>query len=326
MLYGLTKVWHPENYQGGSASLGYFEGWYFKCVTADGRAIAVIPGIAIERDGRRYAFVQINTSAGRSLWFELPYEAFSFSETEFDLRFGACSFSRDGITLDLTGEAGRVSGHVGFGEFSPWPVRLLSPGIMGPFRFAPFMECYHGVISMDHSVSGEVRIDNDVSVFDGGRGYIEKDWGRSFPKSWIWMQCNGFDRPGVSLTASAARIPWLGSSFVGSIAGLLLDGALYRFTTYTGARLTTVRHTTGEGELVLEDRRHRLAVTASGALPGALRSPVLGAMTGTVYESLRGEVHVRLSEQDGGRVLFDGAGTSAGIELMDPEADLADGT
>ncbi|WP_243392439.1 MULTISPECIES: tocopherol cyclase family protein [unclassified Mesotoga] len=27
----------------------------------------------------------------------------------------------------------------------------------------------------------------------GGKGYIEKDWGRSLPDAWIWMQSNNFD-------------------------------------------------------------------------------------------------------------------------------------
>lgn len=26
--------------------------------------------------------------------------------------------------------------------------------------------------------------------FSGGRGYIEKDWGQSFPAAWVWLQIN----------------------------------------------------------------------------------------------------------------------------------------
>ena len=32
-----------------------------------------------------------------------------------------------------------------------WPVKVTSPGAMGPYAFVPFMECYHGVVSMDHT-------------------------------------------------------------------------------------------------------------------------------------------------------------------------------
>lgn len=75
----------------------------------------------------------------------------------------------------------------------------LSPGVMGPFRFAPFMECYHGVLSLDHSVDGTLEVDGERISYEGGRGYTEKDWGRSFPSAWVWVQSNDFGRTGVSL-------------------------------------------------------------------------------------------------------------------------------
>lgn len=324
-MYRLTKVWHPENYQDGRKALGYFEGWYFKAVDAAGDGLAVIPGVAMPKGGRPFAFVQLNRSGGRSAWFELPYEEFSYSRDRLDLRIGRCRFSERGLVLDLSGEAGTVRGQLEFGELSPWPVTLLSPGIMGPYRFAPFMECSHGVVSMDHSVSGALEIDGEKRSFDLGRGYIEKDWGRSFPKAWIWTQSNRFERTGVSLTASAARIPWLGSSFVGFIAGLLVDGTLHRFTTYTGAKLVSIHHTEGGGEFVLQDRHRRIEIATRGAVPGKLRSPVLGEMKGTVHESLCGEVDVRLTGRASGAMVFEGTGRSAGLELMDPTGDLLGG-
>jgi hypothetical protein len=178
---------------------------------------------------------------------------------------------------------------------------------------------------MDHSVSGELEIDGETCSFEGARGYIEKDWGRSFPKAWIWTQCNRFERPGICLTASVARIPWLGSSFVGFIAGLLVDGTLHRFATYTGAKLVSIHHTEGGGDFVLQDRHRRIEIATRGALPGKLRSPVLGEMKGMVHESLCGEVDVRLTDRADGAVLFEGTGRSAGLELMDPTGDLLGG-
>ena len=44
------------------------------------------------------------------------------------------------------------------------------------------MECYHGIVSMDHTVNGLIEINNEKIDFSEGRGYIEKDWGRSFPQ------------------------------------------------------------------------------------------------------------------------------------------------
>ena len=63
---------------------------------------------------------------------------------------------------------------------------------MGPYTFAPFMECYHGVLSFDHTIAGSLAVDGQELDFTGGHGYIEKDWGQAFPKAWIWTQSNHF--------------------------------------------------------------------------------------------------------------------------------------
>ena len=47
---------------------------------------------------------------------------------------------------------------------------------MGYFAYIPKMECYHGIVSMNHMVNGVIRI-NDVDIdFNNGKGYVEKDW------------------------------------------------------------------------------------------------------------------------------------------------------
>lgn len=322
-MYALTKVWHPAYFQEGSAKRGYFEGWYFKAVSATGaETLAVIPGVSIEPGGARHGFVQVMRGDGGSHWFDLPGESFAFAEDRFEIRVGGCRFTDREVVLDLDDGASRVRGTLALGKPVPWPVRPLSPGIMGPFRFVPFMECYHGVLSLDHTVDGGIDVDGLRLDFDGGRGYSEKDWGRSFPSAWVWVQSNGFGRTGVSLTASIARIPWVGSSFVGSIVGLLADGRLYRFATYTGAKLVSLSHSSGGVEFTLQDRRHRIEVWATGAVPGMLRSPVLGRMIGSVEESLTGTVRVRLTERGSAREVFSGEGHASGIELMDPTGDL----
>jgi tocopherol cyclase len=325
VAYKLAKVWTPDNYQDGRKALGYFEGWYFKIVGEGGaHPMALIAGVAMPKDAEHYAFVQFNEAGGRTGYREYAIDEFSFDPARFDLRFGPNRFTETDMRVALDTDTGSVTGEMTFGAWSRWPVRPLSPGIMGWYRFVPFMECYHGILSMDHTLSGTLSVDGRRIAFDGGRGYAEKDWGRSFPRDWVWVQCNGFEREGVSLVLSVARIPWLGSSFVGVIAGLLVDGELYRFATYTGARLDRLHEREDGVDVSISDRRHTLTVAARGTRPGTLRSPVLGRMSGTTAEAIDGSVHVRLARGDG-TVVFDGMGRATGIELMDPERDLERG-
>lgn len=327
--YRAAAIWDPGRFQDGRRRHGYFEGWYLKCVDANGEhPVAIIPGVSLDRSGTSsHAFVQLIQTGGRTAYWEYPVTEFRFAPDRFDVEIGGNHFSNEGLTLDLAGEAGRVCGRLEFGEWSPWPVRVLSPGIMGWYRFVPFMETYHGVLSMDHTLSGGLEIDGSQLRFDGGRGYTEKDWGRSFPSAWVWAQSNHFgpdgSADGTSASISVARIPWLRGSFIGYIVGVWHGGELHAFTTYNGSRMRAFSLRDGEAHLTLSRGDLELDVAIAGAHPGELRSPVLGAMDGVVWESL--EATVQLELRRSGRTVFDGVGRHAGVELMDDDGLLEAG-
>jgi hypothetical protein len=336
-----SPIWNPGTYQGARAPRGYFEGWYFKCVDAAGEhPLAVIPGVSWDRaGGTSHSFVQLVRPGGHARYIRYPVEAFSVDRSNpFAIHVGANRFSTEGMSLDLTDDDGfRAVGMVGFGRWTPWPVRLLSPGIMGWYRFVPRMQCYHGVLSLDHELTGSLELDGDALQFQGGRGYVEKDWGTSFPSAWVWGQSNHFRaggaadadeggwRPGTSLTLSVARIPWLTGAFTGFIAGLLVDGVLHRFTTYTGASLAHIQTGPTGAHVVLRDRHAELEVWARGALAAELKAPSVGAMVGRAEEALGSTLDVTLrrrSSSGQATVVFEGVGEHAGVEIMDANGEL----
>ena len=47
------------------------------------------------------------------------------------------------------------------------------------------MECYHGIISMNHDILGSLKYNDEDISFNKGKGYMEKDWGHSFPKLYL---------------------------------------------------------------------------------------------------------------------------------------------
>jgi tocopherol cyclase len=194
-------------------------------------------------------------------------------------------------------------------------VTLKSPGIMGWYAYVPFMECYHGVISMMHSLEGYIDINGRRYDFNGGRGYIEKDWGRSFPKSWIWLQANYFENPSVAFMFSLAKIPWLSGQFNGFLCFLSVGGRLYRFATYTRAKIISLIHEEGRVQLILGDKDHRLEISAKANRQGHLMAPVLGNMDRHIKESVDAEIHLRLLDATGG-VVYEGNGIHAGMEVQ----------
>jgi len=176
------------------------------------------------------------------------------------------------------------------------------------------MECYHAVLSLDHAIEGSLTVDGSEIGFSGGRGYIEKDWGRSFPHAHVWIQSNHFAPSGASLTASVAIIPWIRTSFPGFIVGFLLNGHLHRFATYTGARITRLEILDDHILWVVHDKRHELTIRATRSQGGLLHAPTVTEMTSRLLESLTSTVHVTLKTREG-KVLFAGEGGHAGLEI-----------
>jgi hypothetical protein len=326
MDFPMNRFWqatmNPDWYHGHGRAAPFFEGWYYKLVDPTQRhKWAIIPGVTLS--GQPHSFIQIlNGSTGEAFYHQYDLEAFWAATDRFEIRVGDSRFSASSLVLDVSDAGQRRHGELEFGPLTPWPVSVGSPGIMGWYAWIPFMECYHGVVSLDHPIRGSLAFDGTPIDFTRGRGYIEKDWGKSFPASWIWLQTNHFAQPGTSLTASVATIPWLGRSFRGFIIGFWHEGQLYRFATYTGARTEKLALAGRQVEWIVSDRRYRLEMTATRSREGLLKGPTTVDMGKRVAESLDASVDVRLTHLDRGRrsVRFEGTGSHAGLELFNTNA------
>jgi tocopherol cyclase len=325
MWHRLRNVWRPENFHYAhklARGADRFEGWYFKIVDPEGRhPFAIIPGVFLGEDA--HAFVQVlDGRRGRSWYHRYPLSDFAASRSRFEVRIAGNRFHSRGLSLhiDPKDDAGgpAVRGRLQLGPWSRWPVTPLSPGVMGPYGFAPFMQCYHGILSLDHGVRGTLEVDDRPLDFDGGRGYLEKDWGQGFPLGYVWTQSNHFERPGIGVTASLATIPWVTGAFRGFLVGFLLDGTLHRFTTYTGARLESVEMTDSHVRLWVADRAHRLELDARKADGAVLHAPYERRMLERVAETMTSEIDLRFLETAGRRerVVFEGVGRHACLEAQ----------
>jgi len=70
------------------------------------------------------------------------------------------------------------------------------------------MECNHIILSMKNKANGFININNQKIKFKNNIGYIEKEWGSSFPKTYIWCQGNNFKKSNTSFMLSIANIPF----------------------------------------------------------------------------------------------------------------------
>lgn len=310
----VQALFNPERFQGWGRTRVYFEGWYFKLVDAEKKhPIAIIPGIAFDQEGQGHAFIQVLDGKNKSSsYHRFSHAAFKPAKNSFHISINKNSFSGHHLSVNLED----CSGTLQFVNNITWPKSFYSPGIMGPFGFVPFMECYHGIVSMDHEIKGQITLANNERVdYAGGRGYIEKDWGRSFPSAYIWLQCNHFSQSGTSLKCSIAKIPWLRSSFIGFIAGFYYNKKLLRFTTYNQSNLQRCFADLNIVEIILQNPDYILEITIKRDQPTALASPILGLMDGRIEETMNGVVSLRLKHRKNGNVLLEEEGHAVGLEV-----------
>lgn len=313
LKHKINALFNAEQYHGWGRTKRYFEGWYYKVLSADEQhAYAFIPGVAMDETGQRQAFIQVLDGKKRTAaYHQFPFEAFVPQPGRFEVTINNNYFSKEQLRLALPD----VQGGLSFEGQVPWSNSWYSPNIMGPFSFLPLMQCYHGILSMNHSIQGRLTVHGETVDLTGGRGYMEKDWGRSFPSGYIWMQTNHFSEPNISLKSSVARIPYLGISFTGYIAGIWLRDRLLEFTTYNGTRLRKSYADDQKVQLVYENRKHRLEILAHRQAGTALASPIAGFMDGRIEESMTATVEVQLIERRSKQVLLEDIGRNAGLEV-----------
>lgn len=275
----------------------YFKGYYFKCSDEYGNgAVALIP--ALHTNGKKHrASLQVIT-AGNSYTF--PYSDIRFGKNSPRIRIGKNRFSEKGMLIDARSDECRISGGLVFGR-----LKSIKYDIMGPFKYIPFMQCRHSVISMRHSVNGRLDINGEIYRFENGIGYIEGDRGRSFPKRYIWTQCH-FGKG--SLMLAVADIPFFGFGFKGIVGVIMIEGKEYRLATYLGAKLVSA----GDGGVTVKQGDYVFYAKLIRSNRRRLLAPVNGEMKRTIHESVECEAYYRFACR--GKILLELVGKTASFE------------
>lgn len=316
-MYRINRLLNPEIFQGKYKNRNYFEGWYFKLINGNQKSIlSIIPGIAISKKGEKKAFIQIiDGITGQTHYIPFDYSDFKYDSNRFRVIIGDNYFSKDRIILNLKSNNLSCIGELHFHNRIPYPKKRTHPGIMGPFSFVPLMECYHGVVNISHNIQGQIIYQDKIANFDDGYGYIEKDWGKSFPESWIWVQCNHFTKGNVSFMFSIAKIPWFGSFFIGFISFLRIGEKHYTFATYTSSK---IKHLDLKGHLLsitLKNSKNQLKVQVEiSNNMGELMAPKLGSMDRKIKETINSKVLITLLDNQN-NIIFKDTGHYGGTEL-----------
>ena len=316
----LNKIKNPIIFQGKLSKKAYFEGWYYKMVSKNRKyTLAIIPGISLNKEDS-HAFIQVfltetnnDVPKLQTAYVRFKKEEFIINNNPFHLQVGNNYFTKNHLDLSIKSKDLNLMGKLYFTNQQSLKKSIFSPSIMGFFAYFPFMECYHGVISMNHKVKGTLMIANKNIDFSG-KGYIEKDWGKSFPSKYVWMQSNHFKNKDTAFMFSHATIPFIGLNFNGLIANLVIENKEYRFATYNNAKIKEVKIKNNSVEYKIKKQKFTLYIKAFSEETKSLASPKRGLMNQTIKEGLSGSIHLKLYKNK--KLIYQDIGSNAGLEIM----------
>ncbi len=292
----------------------YFEGWYFKHTTQN-KGISFIPGINIDDTGAK-AFIQIITN-NTSYYVNYNIKEFKFSYNPFCIQIGSSTFSKKGININIEDKSQnlKIYGNIKYSNSKNISTNFFAPNIMGPFSYIPFMECNHAIISMQNTINGLIKINNEEICFNNDKGYIEKDWGCSFPKSYIWCQGNNFQNTNASFMFSVADIPFKLFSFKGLICVVLIENKEFKFTTYNNARILECEIKEDFFNITFKKDLYILNIKSKYNKGLKLAAPIKGKMTKDIFESISTTVTVTLKK--GKEIIFCDTSNMCGLEIVE---------
>lgn len=307
----------PEAYHGQSYRRPFFEGWYHKMSSKDGNSFVIIPGIY--RSGinnNQTAFIMFyQGSSGKVDYIPYNVSDFQCDGNSYKLRLGNSYFSLERIILDFENEHLNVKGEISTSNLNPWPVSLIERGCMGWYGYIPTMECFHGILSMNHNLNGQLNVNEKQIELDGGFGYIEKDWGKNFPKDWVWAQSNNFNESGLSISASLATIPWKNYEFSGFIVGIQHQQKLYKFTTYNFSKILKIKFKNDTLFWVIKKGNLELEIKIKiGNKSGLLYAPDKTDMIPKVEEYLDGELSFKLKRNK--KIILENFSNQTAVEIV----------
>jgi len=241
-----------------SKKKNYFFGKYYKFITKDGFAFAIIH--ATSNEGEHFQYIDRNGS----------HQIEDVNSIKVNEKDSYIEFNVRQANLSLIGK-------ISLGSLNP-----LRKPVMGPFRHFK-MQCTHEVYSMHHDIEGKVSINDQLLSFDNGVGYIEGDAGTSFPSKYIWYN-SITDK--ASVTLAIATIPMF--KRIINFTGLLcfikdrVNNKEYYICTYNGGKIVHKDETS----IIVKKGKLSFEVNFNIKDANKLKAPVQGDMSRYIKENI----------------------------------------
>lgn len=158
-------------------------------------------------------------------------------------------------------------------------------------------------ILMAHGLAtGWIEWNSQRYEFTDAPAYGEKNWGRSFPRKWFWLNCNSFDsEPDLALTAGGGKrgvLWWMESA---ALIGIHYRGRFYEFVPWN-SEVSWQIQPWGCWQMQAQNADYEVELTGTTDRPGTpLRAPTEQGLIFVCRDTMQGQLSLELRERQGGK-------------------------
>ena len=290
----------------------HFENWYFKLVDSKKEnTLGILVGVQTSRQGDEVFIQVIGSEINDNICVNYPLQSVKSKETE--IQIGDNYLGLQQMTLDIQKEGFKLKGEIIFSNHKEIKQSLWIPGLMGPYKYLPFLESYHEVVSLQHTLMGSLWINDKQINFNEGKGYIEKDWGKAFPNVWLWAQCNHFKRQDMALMIGVARLPIFFDYYTCFAIPIYYKDQLEIFSNYNGGHIAKLYRYKGYVHLIVTQKNKILDIKIYGSDEISCVPSRSSHMIRDVHACDTAKIEISITEN--GKTVFEEIGTLCELEM-----------
>ncbi|AFZ37164.1 tocopherol cyclase [Stanieria cyanosphaera PCC 7437] len=185
----------------------------------------------------------------------------------------------------------------------------------GWLSYLPIFEPGWQILMAHGLATGWIEWQGKVYQFTDAPAYSEKNWGRSFPQKWFWINCNSFNnQSGLALTAGGGVRKVLGWQEEVAMIGIHYQGEFYEFVPWN-AQISWQIEPWGTWQMQAVNQDFEVTLVGKTDLPGTyVRTPTAKGLVFNCRDTTRGELNVNLRQRQG-KTIVKASTEVAGLEV-----------
>jgi tocopherol cyclase len=280
----------PTHLRGNFRQGNYFEGWFQKVYSAEYQAsFIIIYGYATQNSLESFGFIQLLLPDGEPRFLYFHKNEISCDPTRHVFKMGSHILSTEVIRIQCHDINIQLS------LLKNTPIRTLKNS-MGYTYYVPGLPCYHAVLNPSHQVSGIIQAGQQHYHLDNATGYLEKNWGKSFPERYFWMHAVDPKNPEISILFSRAEIKWMGLNFIRHVGHFKNDGAALDLRHFKNFQLLTSPAEQNQRLLRIGSKETQMEICIRQGKKVLFKGPTNGKLSRSIPHHADAQVDVSLSQ------------------------------